>query len=49
MGPEHRPYLKATGYAEEPSWLADELAAAADPLLSSSEPRRNIGPVDYVA
>ena len=24
-------YLKATGYAEEPGWLADELAAAADP------------------
>ncbi len=24
-------YLKATGHAEEPGWLADELAAAADP------------------
>ncbi len=24
-------YLKATGYAEEPGWLANELAAAADP------------------
>ncbi len=31
MSPEHRPYLKVTGYAEEPGWLADELAAAADP------------------